>query len=72
MFWNVTLPNIKWGLLYGIILTNAVRADILYQQPVFFCTFACGCVLLTCCSLYIAWTRPRAACHGRVWRGGSD
>ncbi len=22
---NVTLPNIKWGLLYGIILTNAVR-----------------------------------------------
>ncbi|KAK9814851.1 hypothetical protein WJX73_000206 [Symbiochloris irregularis] len=23
VFWNVTLPNIKWGLLYGIILTNA-------------------------------------------------
>jgi sulfate transport system permease protein len=23
MFWKVTLPNIKWGLLYGIILTNA-------------------------------------------------
>ncbi len=22
-FWRVTLPNIKWGLLYGIILTNA-------------------------------------------------
>jgi sulfate transport system permease protein len=22
-FWNVTLPNIKWGLLYGVILTNA-------------------------------------------------
>lgn len=22
-FWNVTLPNIKWGLLYGIILCNA-------------------------------------------------
>lgn len=22
-FWNVTLPNIKWGLLYGLILTNA-------------------------------------------------
>jgi sulfate transport system permease protein len=22
-FWHVTLPNIKWGLLYGIILTNA-------------------------------------------------
>jgi sulfate transport system permease protein len=22
-FWNVTLPNIRWGLLYGIILTNA-------------------------------------------------
>lgn len=23
MFWKVTLPNIKWALLYGIILTNA-------------------------------------------------
>ena len=23
IFWNVTLPNVKWGLLYGIILCNA-------------------------------------------------
>jgi sulfate transport system permease protein len=23
IFWHVTLPNIKWGLLYGIILCNA-------------------------------------------------
>ena len=23
MFWRVTLPNIKWGVLYGIILCNA-------------------------------------------------
>src|SRR5450830_1338078 len=23
MLWRVTLPNIKWGLLYGVILTNA-------------------------------------------------
>ena len=23
MFWHVTLPNIKWALLYGLILTNA-------------------------------------------------
>ncbi|MHA6483137.1 sulfate ABC transporter permease subunit CysW [Paenibacillus sp. strain BS8-2] len=23
IFWRVTLPNIKWGLLYGIILSNA-------------------------------------------------
>lgn len=23
VFWQVTLPNIKWGLLYGIILCNA-------------------------------------------------
>jgi sulfate transport system permease protein len=22
-FWRVTLPNIKWGLLYGILLCNA-------------------------------------------------
>lgn len=24
VFWNVTLPNIRYGLLYGIVLTNAV------------------------------------------------
>lgn len=23
MFWRVTLPNIKWALIYGLILTNA-------------------------------------------------
>lgn len=23
MFWRVSLPNIKWGLLYGVILANA-------------------------------------------------
>lgn len=23
MFWRVTFPNIKWGLLYGVILSNA-------------------------------------------------
>jgi sulfate transport system permease protein len=23
MFWHITLPNIKWGLAYGIILCNA-------------------------------------------------
>lgn len=23
MFWHVTLPNLKWALVYGIILTNA-------------------------------------------------
>ncbi|WP_036483372.1 sulfate ABC transporter permease subunit CysW [Myxosarcina sp. GI1] len=23
VFWRVTLPNIRWGLLYGILLTNA-------------------------------------------------
>jgi sulfate transport system permease protein len=23
IFWRITLPNIKWGLLYGIILCNA-------------------------------------------------
>lgn len=23
VFWNVTLPNIRWGLMYGVILTNA-------------------------------------------------
>lgn len=33
VFWNVTLPNIRWGLLYGVILTNAVRAS--------FCPWPC-------------------------------
>jgi sulfate transport system permease protein len=23
ILWRVTLPNVKWGLLYGLILTNA-------------------------------------------------
>jgi sulfate transport system permease protein len=23
IFWRVTLPSIRWGLLYGLILTNA-------------------------------------------------
>ncbi len=23
ILWHITLPNIKWGLLYGVILTNA-------------------------------------------------
>src|SRR5262249_48755442 len=23
LFWRVTVPNIKWGLLYGVILCNA-------------------------------------------------
>jgi sulfate/thiosulfate transport system permease protein len=23
VFWHVTLPNVRWGLLYGLILTNA-------------------------------------------------
>jgi sulfate transport system permease protein len=23
MFWRVTLPNIKWGLMYGVVLCNA-------------------------------------------------
>ena len=39
VFWNVTLPNIRWGLIYGIILTNAVSpapglADQAYAGPV--------------------------------------
>ncbi|MFM7714943.1 MAG: ABC transporter permease subunit, partial [Microcystis sp.] len=23
IFWRVTLPNIRWGLMYGVLLTNA-------------------------------------------------
>ncbi|GAB4813199.1 hypothetical protein N2152v2_000245 [Parachlorella kessleri] len=32
VFWNVTVPNIKWGLLYGVILTNALRFSRLPQR----------------------------------------
>lgn len=32
VFWNVTLPNMRWGLMYGIILTNAVSAPSSEQQ----------------------------------------
>ena len=31
VFWSVTLPNIRWGLLYGLILTNAVSASTIYN-----------------------------------------
>ena len=34
VFWNVTLPNIRWGLMYGIILTNAVRCLLLLLPPI--------------------------------------
>ena len=30
MFWHVTLPNIKWGLAYGVILCNARHG---YLEP---------------------------------------
>lgn len=40
VFWNVTLPNIKWGLLYGIILTNAVRTAMSTCQHVV-CAILC-------------------------------
>jgi len=23
MFWHVTVPNVKWGIVYGVILCNA-------------------------------------------------
>ena len=35
VFWNVTLPNIRWGLIYGVILTNAVSSSIPSPFPSF-------------------------------------
>jgi sulfate/thiosulfate transport system permease protein len=32
VFWNVTLPNIRWGLMYGIILTNAVSSRLAHSE----------------------------------------
>ena len=36
IFWRVTLPNVKWGLLYGVILCNA-RAMGELKEAGFWC-----------------------------------
>ena len=33
IFWKITLPNIRWGLLYGIILCNA-RAELAHGAEI--------------------------------------
>lgn len=44
VFWNVTLPNIRWGLLYGLILTNAVGAPASTCSAAHcYCCFVCSC-----------------------------
>lgn len=35
VFWNVTLPNIRWGLMYGVILTNAVRLPLMFAVRIY-------------------------------------
>jgi sulfate transport system permease protein len=56
-FWKVTLPNIKWGLLYGVILCNAramgefgavsvpLQVEILYNEYNFVAAFAVSTLL---------------------------
>ncbi len=49
-FWKVTLPNIKWGLIYGVILCNA-RAMVSLAQYQWFLVISvvkpilCHCML---------------------------
>lgn len=51
VFWNVTLPNIRYGLLYGIVLTNAVCSTI---RPMLCWRFGIFPTLLTCHSCWSA------------------
>ena len=51
VFWNVTLPNIRYGLLYGIVLTNAVCSTICSMLCWRFGIFP---TLLTCHSCWSA------------------
>jgi len=56
-FWRITLPNIKWGLLYGVLLCNAsghirgqtntlpLHVEILYNEYQFAAAFACASLL---------------------------
>jgi sulfate/thiosulfate transport system permease protein len=54
-FWHITLPNIKWGLLYGVILLNAramgefgaipLHVEILYNEYQFAGAFAMASIL---------------------------
>ena len=39
-FWRVTLPNIKWGLIYGVILCNARAMGSLARSRLFLAIFA--------------------------------
>jgi sulfate transport system permease protein len=67
--WRVTLPNVKWGLLYGVVLCNAramtLHVEILYNEYQFAAAFAVASLLalLALCTLaaksLIAWQYAR-------------
>ena len=59
MFRRVTLPNIKWALLYGVILTNAQRSVNLVQSLWFQAIFVakptpCHCMWNCCIRITIS------------------
>ena len=54
MFWHVTVPNIKWGLIYGVVLCTAravtntlpLHVEILYNEYNHVAAFAVASLLL--------------------------
>jgi ABC-type sulfate transport system permease subunit len=43
VFWHVTLPNIREALLYGVVLTNAVRpVSLLLNAETLMCFAGCN------------------------------
>ena len=57
VFWNVTLPNIRYGLLYGIILTNAVRVASCRNELVRQICTAFDSNALSQVSTHLGWLR---------------
>lgn len=51
VFWNVTLPNIRYGLLYGIILTNAV--GVLFHASHSDAHVPYRCSVCVCCAWHV-------------------
>ena len=55
IFWHITLPKIKWALIYGVILSNAramgeFGAVSVVSGPVSYTHLIKSCGLSLCCS----------------------
>ena len=68
-FWRVTLPNIKWGLLYGVILCNARAMGEFGAVSVVSGTSAAGRTRCRCTSRFstTSTTSPPRSRWRRSW-----